>query len=67
MAKQGAVGVTHLLIPVLAIALLRLTASRKIMGNFTNRLPTNIGLFLLILTSLYLIFSNGARWIRPGN
>ncbi|MGH7551659.1 MAG: divalent metal cation transporter, partial [Longimicrobiales bacterium] len=56
-----------LLIPVLAIALLRLTASREIMGNFRNRLTSNIGLVLLILTSLVLVFSNGARWMRAGN
>jgi Mn2+/Fe2+ NRAMP family transporter len=50
------------LIPVLAVALLRLTNSRETMGEHVNGWGTKLVMCVLILVSLYLTFRSAIEW-----
>jgi Mn2+/Fe2+ NRAMP family transporter len=55
-------------IPALALPLLRLTNDRKLMGKYTNGWFTNIVLMMLIVVSLYFTYKNGLgvwQQLRP--
>ncbi|MGJ5819352.1 Nramp family divalent metal transporter [Paludibaculum fermentans] len=50
------------LIPVLALALLRLTNDRKRLGDHTNRWSSNVVLSVMIVVSIWLMLRNLINW-----
>lgn len=50
------------LIPVLALALLRLTNDRKRLGAYTNGWTTNTILAVMIVVSIWLMLRNLINW-----
>lgn len=50
-------------IPFLAFCLLRISNNRQIMGSFTNKWPTNLILWLMGLSALYLCLHRAWTWL----
>ncbi len=54
-----------IMVPILALALTKITNDRTLMGEYKNNIFTNTAMILLVLMAVYITYRNVMEWLAP--